>query len=838
MLRMYVMDQQSKWEEYLYLVEFSYNNSFQSSIGMAPFQALYGRECRTPLSWDRLEDRVSLGPALLQDMEQSISCVGLDIIAGAGSGVGDGGAHSHPRSQDPGPSRVGVLRKLEFVIMDEILDDVVEFEMVLIKGSLILGANGRSFPRMRNKRQGIVISWSRNRKGNNGNGWKSGSKWLSSNGGRINDGSIKLRELENREMRSTNHRTGAQKIANMENEVGLGHLKRDRGAHGCPRLVSGHLVSFACFAFKLVMALVGGVENVPVPEEKESNDHSEVVKANGEVDDPMDGGHVPVDGGSVPNDAGHVPSAGSEVQAPTESPPAVIVRKRGRPSLKPKLNVDEETRVRKVVTPNKKVDATPRIQPTTPATSDRPVREKRSVKRFITASSEGASRDFVVDKGSGSGTALKDIPNVVYKLSRKSKGDHILKLLHTVIYGKRVKALHIKNNILQFSGFDPGENKNGEKVKEKLEKLHKENLANLCDVLDLQISKTTKKEELVAKLFEFLEIPHVMQNILPEEKEQNSKPRKRKRADSETPGRTLGEITEKRQQNFNGSSGEDDAKKEVDAGDNEADKQSKHEESEFGKKLEKLSTEKESLKEQHEDKDYEAKGKNSKKLAKKGSKRKADEEIIVKREDEKQGKQIHRTDRNEVGANVRKYKGETENKRTPTKSPKGNSKSTDKKTNSVNSGELGEREDVKINPKRKSGRKPSESKIKNPGDSSLDANDAFRKDQHRSDKSEATYGRKESKNQTDRVSEGKNKSWVKASVSDPTEEQLRFVIRELLHEVDFNTATLSDVVKRLGRHFDQDFTEKKAYIRILVQEELTKIAEDNDNDDVDNQDED
>ena len=50
MLRMYVMDRQNKWEEFLHLVEFAYNNGYHSSIGMAPFQALYGRPCRTPLS--------------------------------------------------------------------------------------------------------------------------------------------------------------------------------------------------------------------------------------------------------------------------------------------------------------------------------------------------------------------------------------------------------------------------------------------------------------------------------------------------------------------------------------------------------------------------------------------------------------------------------------------------------------------------------------------------------------------------------------------------------------------------------------------------------------------
>jgi transposase InsO family protein len=56
MLRMYFMDNQTHWEKYLPLVEFTYNNSFHSSIGMPPYETLYGRPCRTPLSWERLED--------------------------------------------------------------------------------------------------------------------------------------------------------------------------------------------------------------------------------------------------------------------------------------------------------------------------------------------------------------------------------------------------------------------------------------------------------------------------------------------------------------------------------------------------------------------------------------------------------------------------------------------------------------------------------------------------------------------------------------------------------------------------------------------------------------
>jgi transposase InsO family protein len=61
-LRMYVMDNQTHWEKYLPLVEFAYNNNFHSSIGMPPYEALYGRPCKTPLSWEMLEDRVIVGP--------------------------------------------------------------------------------------------------------------------------------------------------------------------------------------------------------------------------------------------------------------------------------------------------------------------------------------------------------------------------------------------------------------------------------------------------------------------------------------------------------------------------------------------------------------------------------------------------------------------------------------------------------------------------------------------------------------------------------------------------------------------------------------------------------
>ena len=47
-------------------MEFAYNNSYQVSIGMAPYEALYGRKCRTPVCWDEVGERKLVGPEIVQ----------------------------------------------------------------------------------------------------------------------------------------------------------------------------------------------------------------------------------------------------------------------------------------------------------------------------------------------------------------------------------------------------------------------------------------------------------------------------------------------------------------------------------------------------------------------------------------------------------------------------------------------------------------------------------------------------------------------------------------------------------------------------------------------------
>ena len=63
------MGKPSKWEEYLHLVEFAYINGWKASLRISPFDALYGRRCRKPITWDNLVSIIVLGPELLQEME-------------------------------------------------------------------------------------------------------------------------------------------------------------------------------------------------------------------------------------------------------------------------------------------------------------------------------------------------------------------------------------------------------------------------------------------------------------------------------------------------------------------------------------------------------------------------------------------------------------------------------------------------------------------------------------------------------------------------------------------------------------------------------------------------
>ena len=75
MLRSCAIDYEGSWDRHIPLVEFVYNNSFQSSIGMAPYKALYGRKCRTPLCWTELSERKVIGLDLIQETEEKAKTI-------------------------------------------------------------------------------------------------------------------------------------------------------------------------------------------------------------------------------------------------------------------------------------------------------------------------------------------------------------------------------------------------------------------------------------------------------------------------------------------------------------------------------------------------------------------------------------------------------------------------------------------------------------------------------------------------------------------------------------------------------------------------------------------
>lgn len=75
MLGACVLSYNTNWEKCLAFAEFSYNNSYQASLQMSPFEALYGRRCRTPLYWSEVGERQFFGPFLIKEAEEHVELI-------------------------------------------------------------------------------------------------------------------------------------------------------------------------------------------------------------------------------------------------------------------------------------------------------------------------------------------------------------------------------------------------------------------------------------------------------------------------------------------------------------------------------------------------------------------------------------------------------------------------------------------------------------------------------------------------------------------------------------------------------------------------------------------
>ncbi|GJV08071.1 putative reverse transcriptase domain-containing protein [Tanacetum coccineum] len=72
MPRACAIDFSGNWDTHLPLVEFSYNNSYHSSVKCVPFEALYGRRCRTPIAWAKLGESNLIGPEIVHETTDKI----------------------------------------------------------------------------------------------------------------------------------------------------------------------------------------------------------------------------------------------------------------------------------------------------------------------------------------------------------------------------------------------------------------------------------------------------------------------------------------------------------------------------------------------------------------------------------------------------------------------------------------------------------------------------------------------------------------------------------------------------------------------------------------------
>ena len=127
MLRVCALDFKGSWDDHLPLVEFSYNNSYHASIGMPPYEALYGRKCRSPVYWEEVGERKMLGPELVQQTKEAVELIKKRLIAAQ---------DRQRRYADPH------RKKIEFKVGEPVL-----LKVSPLKGITRFGQKGKLHPR-------------------------------------------------------------------------------------------------------------------------------------------------------------------------------------------------------------------------------------------------------------------------------------------------------------------------------------------------------------------------------------------------------------------------------------------------------------------------------------------------------------------------------------------------------------------------------------------------------------------------------------------------------------------------------------------------------------------
>nr|GFB99829.1 putative reverse transcriptase domain-containing protein [Tanacetum cinerariifolium] len=130
MLRAYAIDFGKGWVNHLPLFEFSYNNSYHASIKASPFEAIYGRKCRSPVCWTEVGEAQILGPELIQETTEKIIQIKQRMQA----------------ARDKKKSYADLKRKpMEFQVGDKVMLKVSPW-----KGVVRFGKRGKLNPRVHN----------------------------------------------------------------------------------------------------------------------------------------------------------------------------------------------------------------------------------------------------------------------------------------------------------------------------------------------------------------------------------------------------------------------------------------------------------------------------------------------------------------------------------------------------------------------------------------------------------------------------------------------------------------------------------------------------------------
>ncbi|KAL6494959.1 hypothetical protein OROGR_030878 [Orobanche gracilis] len=429
----------------------------------------------------------------------------------------------------------------------------------------------------------------------------------------------------------------------------------------------------------------------------------------------------------------------------------------------------------------KKIEAAELKSPKTPG-SERPTRERKMVERFKVDETPRSSACKPLSIEKGQGTQLKDIPNVAFKLSKR-KADENLQLLHTILFGRKAKVQTLKRHIGLFSGFVWAENeeKQKAKVKEKIDKCTKEKLLDFCDVLNISVNKASiRKEEIVAKLFDFLESPRATTDALLADQEK-SKKRKTKASASKSPNSSL--VTVGKSAKKQKSDSESGKKQKSDTEEEDGGK-SEPSHSEDDKDDDKTVPGAENEQEENELED--PTDGNEPKM----------QEVFEKVSSKRSAKK-------DTGSSG--IKSKSDSKGIPVKASKASGKSTQKPPSSVLKKGVEAESKSKMTKKQKV-EKESEKDTKG-----------------------ASSSKKKSKTST-KVSEKDQDDGSDKDVKEPSKEEMHAAVVDILKEVDFNKATLSDILKQLGKHFGLDLIHRKSEVKDIITEVIKNMSDDEDDD--------